>query len=119
MTWKWWTSKDESNKECTRGIKETCHGEGQKISSVAEDVSGYIFLKIGRHKILNPCPQNAWQAAPYLVPKDFEVRFRTTIHMRPGKAATKVEQWPLPAIEAELNDFNGCAHFVSVDFCSS
>lgn len=77
------------------------------------------FSKLIEMGFLKPCPQAAWQAAPHLVPKDSNAKFRTMTDLRPVNAATKAEQWPMPVIEAELSDFNGCAHFASIDFCSS
>lgn len=40
---------------------------------------------------IKPCPQAAWQAAPHMVPKDSEAKYRTTIDLRPANA-TVAEQ---------------------------
>lgn len=56
-------------------------------------------------EFLKPCPQATWQAAPHLVPKELKAKSRRTIDLRPVNAATIVEQWPMPMIEAELSDF--------------
>lgn len=61
----------------------------------------------------------SWQAAPHLVPKPgSKAPFRTTIDLRPVNAATIKEQWPMPTIESELQDFSGSNCFASLDFCS-
>lgn len=59
------------------------------------------------------------QTAPHVVQKDSKSRYRTTIDLRPVKAATTGEQWPMPIIEAELSNFIGSKQFALLDSCSS
>lgn len=67
-----------------------------------------------------PNPKASWQAAPHLVVKhNSKAKFRTTIDLRPVNGATKKNQWPMPNIEAELQDFSNSRCFASMDFCSS
>lgn len=77
------------------------------------------FDKLVSMGFLKVCPQESWQAASHLVPKDSKTKFRTKIDLGAVNADTKAEQWPMPIIEAELSDFMGCTHFASLYFCSS
>lgn len=65
-----------------------------------------------------PNPNAQWQAAPLLVPKNSKACFRTTIDLRPVNAATIKQAWPMPNLDAELQDFAGSTCFASLDFCS-
>lgn len=67
---------------------------------------------------IKSCLQAAWQAAPHLVSKDSEAKFRMTIDLKPVNMATVAEQWAMTVIEAELRDFKNSRHFTSLD-CSS
>lgn len=61
----------------------------------------------------------SWQAAPPLVQKDVKTKYRTTINLQMVNAVTKIEQRPMPIIEAERSDFEKRSHFASLDFCLS
>lgn len=64
-------------------------------------------------------PTADWQAAPLIVPKpNSRANWRFTVDTRPVNAATIEEAWPMPHIEAEINDFPGSKFFASLDFVS-
>lgn len=63
--------------------------------------------------------QAAWQAAPHSVPKISKAKLKMTIDLTPVCTATEVERRPMPVMDAMLREFNRCAHFASIDFCSS
>lgn len=60
----------------------------------------------------------AWVAAPLIVPKHPPANYRLTVDYRPVNSATIQTFWPMPNIEAELNDARGAKAFASIDFCS-
>lgn len=76
------------------------------------------FTKLVDMGFLKPGSQTSWQAAPHLVPKDSKSKLRATIDLRPVNAVTTAEQWPMPLIEAELDDIVGSIDFASIDSCS-
>lgn len=76
------------------------------------------FSKLVEMGFLKPFLQAFWQAAPDLVPKCSKSKYRTTTDLRTVDAGTFAEQWPMPLIEAELNDFIVIPHLTFLDFCS-
>lgn len=61
----------------------------------------------------------SWQAAPHIVPKHgSKVKYRTVVDLRPVNSATKPVPWPMPNLEAEMQDFSNSKFFASLDFCS-
>lgn len=59
-----------------------------------------------------------WVSAPLIVPKRPPAMFRLTIDYRAVNNATLPTFWPMPNIEAELNDTRGSKAFAAIDFCS-
>ena len=61
-----------------------------------------------------------WQSAPLLVPnKNSRAWMRLAVDLRPANAATVKEVWPMPHLEAEVNDFATSKCFACLDFVSS
>lgn len=46
-------------------------------------------------------------------------KYRISIDLRPGNAATFSEVWPMPNIDAELTDFVRCNCFRTIEFCEA
>lgn len=70
-------------------------------------------------KVFIPNPTAEWQAAPRLVPKaNSKASFRTTIDLRSVNSATESIAWPMPNIDAKLQDFEGIEFFSIIDFLS-
>eukprot|EP00171_Calliarthron_tuberculosum_P000781 IDg781t1 len=64
-------------------------------------------------------PTADWHAAPLIVPKPgSKAKWRMTVDTRPVNAATIQEAWPMPHLEAEINDFKGSTCFASIEFVS-
>lgn len=59
-----------------------------------------------------------WQAAPLLVMKNSEAKFRMTVDLRPVNASTVKQAWPMPHIDSELFDFSGSSCFSVLNFVS-
>lgn len=47
-----------------------------------------------------------------------KAEYQVTVDLRPVKRATVLESWPMPHLEAEMNDFHGSTAFASIDFVS-
>lgn len=54
---------------------------------------------------LLPNPTASWQASPLPVAKKGKATFRMTIDHSPINAVTIKEEWPMPHIDAEVQDF--------------
>jgi len=63
-------------------------------------------------------PTATWQAAPLLVPKSGSAKYRMTVDLRPINSSTVKEAWPMPNIDAEVQDFKGSKFFAQLDFVS-
>ena len=63
-------------------------------------------------------PHAQWVSAPLLVAKAGPSKFRITFDLRAINAATVPMTWPMPHIESELADMNGCSVFAIIDFVS-
>lgn len=62
--------------------------------------------------------ESQWASAPLLVPKMPKGRFRMTVDLRAGNAATESVCWPMRHVDSEVYDFAGSNSFATVDFVS-
>lgn len=74
------------------------------------------LLKLG---LVKPAEHAEWVAAPLIVPKKPPAMYRMTMDYRPINKATIKNTWPMPHIDAVINDVQGAVFFAIVDFCSS
>lgn len=74
------------------------------------------LLKLG---LIQPAENAECVAAPLIVPKKPPAMYRMTMDYRPINKATVKNTWPMPHIDAVINDVKGAVVFAIVDFCSS
>lgn len=68
--------------------------------------------------LIVPATRTDWVAAPLIVPKKPPAMYRMTMDYRPVNAATSKSTWPMPYIDAVLQDVRGSKAFAVIDFTS-
>lgn len=69
-------------------------------------------------KLVKAAIRTEWVSAPLIVPKKPPAMYRMTVDYRPINAATIKNTWPMPHIDAVLQDVRGSEAFAAIDFTS-
>lgn len=68
--------------------------------------------------LITQASNTEWVSAPLFVPKKPPAMYRLTVGYRPVNAATVKNTWPMPHIDAALQDMRGAQAFAAIDFAS-
>jgi hypothetical protein len=58
-----------------------------------------------------------WESPPLILPKSGPDIYRMTVDLRVPNASTKAVVWPMPNMQAELQDLHGAELYETLDLC--
>lgn len=79
---------------------------------------GCYVAELMRLGIVTPAPSPSWMSLPLIIPKALPVYVMLTKEYRTINSATIPTGWPMPQIDAELQDTREPKYYASLDFCS-